>query len=257
MYETLLYDVKDGIATIMFNRPEVGNAFSIKAFWETIEIFEHCGRDEDVRVVVVTGKGKHFCAGGDVKAMATKGYISYENAKVTAAMSVAPKKCRKPVIAMVNGMAAGAGCGLALGCDFRIMTEKSALLTAFINIGLSGDSGCFYHLYNLLGLAKAIEFMMLSEPVRGEEAWRLGLATQVVAEERLSEATLALAETLKAKPPIALSKQKQLIYDEFYGDYQAYIEKEARFFGETGETADHMEAVTAFLEKRVPLFKGR
>lgn len=256
MYETLLYDVKDQIAAITFNRPEVGNAFSIKAFFETIDAFEHCDRDENVRVVVVTGKGKHFCAGGDVKAMATKGYISYENAKVTAAMSAAPKKCAKPVIAMVNGMAAGAGCGLALGCDFRIMTEKSALITAFINMGLSGDSGCFYHLYNLLGLAKTIELMMLSVPIKGEEASKLGLVTRLVAEDQLSAAALALAETLKAKPPLALSKQKKLIYDQFYSDYQDYVEMEAKLFGETGETADHMEAVTAFLEKRAPVFKG-
>ena len=256
MYETLLYDVKDEIATIIFNRPEVGNAFSIQAFRETIEIFERCDRDENVRVVIITGKGKHFCAGGDVKAMSVKGYISYENAKITAAMSAAPKKCRKPVIAMINGMAAGAGCGLALGSDFRIMGECSALMTAFINVGLSGDSGCFYHLYHILGLSKAIELMMLSEPIKGEEAWRLGLATRLVSEARLWETALALAETLKAKPPIALSKQKEIIYNQFYGDYQAYVEMEAKLFGETGETADHIEAVTAFLEKRAPIFKG-
>ena len=256
MYETLLYDVKDEIATIVFNRPEVGNAFGIEAFREIIQIFEDCHRDDKVRVIIVTGKGKHFCVGGDVKAMAGKGYISYENAKITFAMSAAPKKCTKPVIAMINGMAAGAGCGLALGCDFRIMTEKSALITAFINMGLSGDSGCFYHLYHMLGLAKTIELMMLSEPIKGEEALRLGLATWLVSEEQLWEKTLALAETLKAKPFVALSKQKKLIYDQFYGDYEAYVEMEAKLFGETGETADHAEAVKAFLEKRAPIFKG-
>lgn len=256
MYETLLYEVKDEIATITLNRPEVNNAFSIKAFQETAQIFEQCSLDDNVRVVIITGNGKHFSVGGDIKAMARKGYISYENAKMTSAMSGAPKKCTKPVIAVVNGMALGAGCGLALGCDFRIMTKKSTFMTAFINMGLSGDTGCAFHLYHILGLSKAIELMMLSMPIKGEEALRLGLATQVVSEDQLFEAARALAETLKTKPPIALSKQKNLIYNQFYSDYETYSEMEARLFGETGKTTDHMEAVKAFLEKRTPVFKG-
>lgn len=256
MYETLLYEVKEGIATITLNRPEASNAFSVKAFQETGQIFEQCSLDENVRVVIVTGNGKHFSVGGDVKAMATKGYITYETAKLAAAMSGAPKKCTKPVIAMVNGTAAGAGCGLALGCDFRIMSEKSSLMTAFINMGLSGDTGSIFHLYHIAGLSKAIELMMLSTPIKGEEALRLGLATQIVPEGQLLETTQSLAETLKTKPPIALSKQKKLIYDQYYKDYDAYSEMEAKFFGECGETADHMEAVKAFFEKRIPVFKG-
>jgi len=256
MYETLLYDVKDGVATITINRPEAGNAFSSKAFHEITQALDICSSDASVRVVIVTGSGKHFSVGGDVKAMKTKGYISYETAKATSAMSGAAKKCLKPVIAMVNGTAAGAGCGLALACDFRVMTEKSSLMTAFINMGLSGDTGCAFHLCNIVGLSKTIEIMMLSEPIGGEEALRLGLATKVASEGQLLETTLSLAETLKAKPAIALSKQKELVYNQYYKDYGEYCEMEAKLFDETGGTADHMEAVNAFFEKRAPEFKG-
>ena len=258
MYETLLYEVKDEIATITLNRPEMNNAFSREAFQETGQALDHCNLDESVRVVIVTGKGKHFSVGGDVQAMATdEAYITYETAKLTSAMSGAAKKCAKPVIAMINGTAAGAGLALALGCDFRIMTEKSLLITAFMNMALPGDTGCTYHLYQILGLSKTMELMMLSTPIKGEEALQLGLATQVVPEEQLFESTQSLAKTLKARPPLAIAKHKKLVYDLFYHDYEAYREMEAQLFGAAGKTADHMEAVHAFLEKRTPAFKGQ
>lgn len=256
MYESILYEVDGGIATITFNRPEAGNAFRSSAFGETADALERCSDDDNVRVVVITGKGNHFSVGGDVNAMRTKGYISYENAKMTSRMSGAAKKCAKPVVAMINGTAAGAGCGLALACDFRIMTEKSSLVTAFIGMGLSGDTGCFYHLYHLVGLAKATELMLLNTPIKGEEAYRLGLATKIAPETELREVTMAFAEKLMEKPKVAIALQKKLIYDQYYRDYEAYRELEARLFDVSGNTADHLEAVHAFLEKRKPVFQG-
>jgi 2-(1,2-epoxy-1,2-dihydrophenyl)acetyl-CoA isomerase len=118
MYETLLYEVNEGVAVITLNRPEANNAFSVDALRETARVFEHCSADENARVAIVTGNGKHFSVGGDIKAMTTKGFISYENAKLTTALGIAPKNCAKPVVAAINGTAAGAGLGLALGWTF-------------------------------------------------------------------------------------------------------------------------------------------
>ena len=205
MYKTLIYEVTDGIATITLNRPEAGNAFSIDAFRETTEVFEECDRDERVKAVIITGSGKNFSAGGDVKAMQTKGYISYENAIITSGMSGAVKKCSKPVVAMINGTAAGAGFGLALACDFRIMSEKSSLISAFIGVGLTGDTGSLYHLYHIVGLSKTLELMMLGTPIKGESAYTLGLATKLVPEDQLQIATKGFAEKLKEKAPLTVA----------------------------------------------------
>lgn len=257
MYKSLLYEEKDGIATITLNQPEIKNAFSSITFQEMKQALEMCDQENNIQVVIITGKGKHFSVGGDVEAMSTDGYINYDTAKATSSMSGAAKKCTKPVIAMINGTAAGAGCGLALACDFRIMAESSTLITAFINIGLTSDTGCAYHLSQIVGIAKTMELLMLSSPIKGKEALQLGLATRLVEESQLIEATYALAEILKSKPQIALNKQKKILYDHYYHDYDTYCEMEAQSFDSTGKTADHKEAVHAFLEKRKPIFTGK
>ena len=176
---------------------------------------------------------------------------------LTGQASLALRKCRKPVIAMVNGTAAGAGCGLALGADFRIMTEESCLLTAFSNVALPGDTGCIYHLHQIVGLAKTIELMALSTPVYGEEALRLGLATRIAPEGKLEEETRAFAVKLLHRPLGAVAMQKQLYYEVFYRDYMAYSRIEAENLGKAGASADHREAVTAFLERREPSFNQK
>ncbi len=258
MYDTLIYEVTDGIASITLNRPEAGNAFSLQAFRETAEALGRCDTDEQVRVVLLTGKGRHFSVGGDIGAMQhTEGYISYESARLTSKMSGAAKRCSKPVIAMVNGAAAGAGCGLALACDFRIVTEKSSFVTAFIDVGLTGDTATLYHLAHAVGLVKAQELMMLNTPIKGEEAYRLGLATMLVPEGHLQKAAQELAAKLREKSPAALALQKELIWNQFYCGYDAYCELEAKLFDRAGHTADHREAVAAFLQKRKPVFSAK
>ena len=257
MYQSVLYDVKDKVATITLHRPEAFNAFRSTAFDEVTDALERSDKDPDVQVVIITGSGKHFSVGGDIKAMqTTKGYISYESAKRTSRMSGAAKRCSKPVVAMINGAAAGAGCGLALASDFRVMTAKSSLSTAFIDVGLTTDTACLYHLCNMVGLAKTLELMMLNTPIKGEEALRLGLATRLAPEDKLEEVTMDLVATLKAKPPIAMALQKKLIYEQYYSDYEEYCELESKLFDDAGNTKDHLEAVVAFLEKRKPVYRG-
>ena len=246
--------IEDGIATITIDRPSSNNALNAPMFRDLISTVEHCDADDTVKVLIITGAGKNFSAGGDIKEMASFDFISYDLSILTGQASLALRRCAKPVIAMVNGAAAGAGCGIALGADFRIMTEESCLLTAFSSVGLPGDTGCIYHLKQIVGLAKTIELMALSPRIYGKEALQLGLATRLAPDGKLEEETNAFAAKLLRRPLSALAMQKQLYYEVFYHDYMAYSRLEAENLAKAGASADHREAVTAFLEGRKPQF---
>ena len=254
MDEHIKLHIEGGIATITIDRTASNNALNAPMFRDLIAAVQHCDADDAVKVLIVTGAGKNFSAGGDIKEMASFDFISYDLSILTGQASLSLRKCSKPVIAMVNGAAAGAGCGIALGADYRIMTEKSCLLTAFSNVALPGDTGCIYHLKQIVGLAKTIELMALSAPVYGEEALRLSLATRLAPEGKLEEETRAFAAKLLRRPLGALAMQKQLYYEVFYRDYMAYSRLEAENLARAGASADHHEAVTAFLEGRKPQF---
>ena len=254
MYEHIKLAVTDNIATITIDRPASNNALNSQMFRDLISTTEHCDADDAVKVIILTGAGKNFSAGGDIKEMASFDFISYDLSILTGQASLALRKCKKPVIAMVNGAAAGAGCGIALGADFRIMTEESCLLTAFSNVALPGDTGCIYHLHQIVGLAKTLELMAFSAPVYGEEALRLGLATKLAPEGKLLEEAEAFAKKLLRRPLGAIAMQKQLYYEVFYRDYMSYSRIEAENLAKAGASADHREAVTAFLEGRKPKF---
>jgi len=249
--------IEDGIATITIDRPASNNALNAPMFRDLIRAVEHCDADDAVQVLVVTGAGKNFSAGGDIKEMASFDFISYDLSILTGQASLSLRKCSKPVIAMVNGAAAGAGCGIALGADFRIMTEESCLLTAFSSVGLPGDTGCIYHLKQIVGLAKTIELMALSPRIYGKEAFRLGLTTRLAPDGKLEEETQAFAEKLLRRPLSALALQKQLYYEVFYHDYMAYSRLEAENLAKAGASTDHREAVTAFIEGRKPVFNQK
>jgi len=260
MFTTIRYEVSDKIATITFNRPESGNAFVRESYDEIREALEAAGADDAVRAVVLTGAGKHFSAGGDInrfKRLIQSGeYLQEENIAAAGRMAAAVRECPKPVIAMINGAAAGAGCSLALACDFRVMTPKSKLSMAFVKLGLSGDTGGIYYLQKIVGIAKTAELMMTGDTVTGEEALRLGLATLLVDEEDLEAETYTLAEDLSKSATFAIARQKQLMNAFFYADLAAYTQMEAGFMAECSRTADFAEAVDAFLEKRPPQFTG-
>ena len=260
MYETILYQVEHNIATLTLNRPEVGNAFAKESYAEVREALERASEDPAVRVVVITGAGKHFSAGGDIhrfKHLITTGvYLQRENVMAAGRMAARIKTCNKPVIAMVNGAAAGAGCSLALACDFRVLTPKSKLVMSFVKMGLSGDTGGMYYLERLVGVARATELMMTGAPVSGTRALELGLANRLAGEGSLAEETYALARELACAPTFALARQKQLIMETFYADLKEYAEHEAAYMVDCSHTKDFAEAVDAFLEKRPPEFTG-
>ena len=254
MYEHIKLNIQDGIARITMDRPASNNALDAQMFRDLIAAVEHCDADTAVQVIVLTGAGKNFSAGGDIKEMASFDFISYDLSILTGQASLALRRCAKPVIAMVNGAAAGAGCGIALGADFRIMTEASCLLTAFSNAALPGDTGCIYHLKQIVGLAKTIELMALSPRIYGKEAFHLGLTTRLAPDGKLEEETQAFAEKLLRRSLSALALQKQLYYEVFYRDYMAYSRLEAENLAKAGKSTDHREAVTAFIEGRKPIF---
>jgi len=261
MYINISYENSGGVATITLNRPQAGNAFAKEMYGEVADAFEAASADPEVRVVVVTGAGRHFSAGGDINRfkmlIETGEYLQAENVAAAGKMAATAKLCKKPVIAMVNGAAAGAGCSLALACDFRIVTPKSKLVMSFVKMGLSGDTGGLYYLQKLVGTGKACELMMTGKQVSGEEAVQTGLATKLVEDGCLHEETYRFAKELAEMPTFAIGMQKQLLVETFYSDIAPYTERESNYMVACSHTDDFAEAVDAFLEKRPPAFTGK
>ncbi|QIL76340.1 enoyl-CoA hydratase-related protein [Hymenobacter sp. HDW8] len=258
MYTCLLYDVRDGVATITLNRPDVFNAFNDPQSYELQDALKQVARDASVRAVVLTGAGRAFCSGQDLKAAQGEEKRSFYDSlhKRYNPIIRAMRSLPKPIIGRLNGVAAGAGCSLALACDALIASTEASLIEVFINIGLVPDSGSSYFLPRLVGTLKAFELCTLGSKVSAEEALRLGLVNQVVAPEQLDEVTYALAARYAAAPTKSIGLIKQMLnkasastLDEML-DYEAYCQQIA------GESDDYREGVQAFLEKRKPQFRG-
>lgn len=260
MYKHILYNVENKIAKITLNRPEFGNAFHFESYGEIGQAFKQASDDISVRAVVITGAGKNFCAGGDLKRFKmlvdTKTYLPKEGVLNAGGMTEAVRDCSKPVIAMLNGTAAGAGSALAMACDFRVATQKSKLATSFINMGFSGDTGLIYFLIASIGMAKTTELLMLSKPLSGQELYDLGLCNRIAGEGKLEEVTGELAAKLANQPTQAIARQKKLMKEFFLRELSYFNAKEALYMYECARTADHAEAVNAFFEKREPQFTG-
>jgi 2-(1,2-epoxy-1,2-dihydrophenyl)acetyl-CoA isomerase len=261
MPEDILCTINNSIATVTLNRPATLNAFSEEMMVEGKRLFDSLSQDAAVRCVVLTGSGKNFSAGGDItdfkRLLEDKIYLTREFIEQCGAMARSILTCAKPVIAMINGAAAGGGCSLALACDFRVVTGKSRLLMAFVNVGLAGDTGGIYNLQKIVGMGKAREMLMLGEPVLGREAVAVGLATQLAEEGKLEETTYALAAKLAAMPPKAIKEQKEILFEQFYRHYSDYTRQEVNSIVQGSKSADFAEATHAFLEKRKPVFSGK
>lgn len=259
-YQDITLQVEDWVSTITISRPEKGNAFIMRTYKEIKEALEYCGNNPNVGAVVITGAGKNFSAGGDIadfqERIESGTYLVPDEVWEANEMTQAVRKCPKPVIAMVNGAAAGAGCSLALASDFRVVSSQSKLIFAFINMALPGDCGIMYFCMLHLGLSKTSELLMSGGTVDGEEAKRLGLAAILTEPEKLEEETYAFARKMAAKPLYAIKWQKEMLNRHFMKDMDAFTADEAQAIGECSRTEDFTEAVTAFLEKRKPQFQG-
>jgi len=267
--DDILARQEDGVVVITLNRPQARNAMSAAMNAGLERTLDYAERTPEVRVVVLTGAGGAFCAGGDVKGMAagTGGgggggatlderiHNQRLNQRNTAGrMFLMPK----PVIASLPGAAAGAGLGLALAADLRIMADNAFITSAFARVGFSGDYGGSFFLTQLVGPGKAKELYYLSDRVSAGECLRLGIANQVVPAAELESATLALARRLAAGPPAAYRYMKENINRAAMGaDVLECLDLEATHHVHTGLTEDHREAAKAFVEKREPVFRGR
>jgi len=257
----LIETAEDGVATLTLNRPESLNAVSHGMLEQLHAAFERLGADPAVGVIVVTGAGRAFCAGGDIKTMHERAAQGFEErAAGLRRMHRLPLLIRsipKVVIGMVNGPAAGAGLGLAMSCDLRIAGRSARFGAAFVRMGLSGDFGASWLMTRLLGTAKAREMFLLGEMVDAEEAARLGLVTRVVDDEALAEETAALARRMADGPRVALGYMKANLHAAETEPFAPVLEMEAIHQARCSQTEDHKEAVRAFIEKRKPAFQGR
>jgi len=261
MYEHILISEAEGIVTITLNRPDKLNAFIGHMRRDLAEALEHAGSDRSVRVVIVTGAGRAFCAGGDVAFMADlmDRRDVEEFSRILGAgrrVITAIRQMTKPVIASINGPASGAGCNLAFACDLRIVSNNATFSQSFAKVGLHPDWGGTYFLPRLVTPNKACEMFFLGESIDAAEAARLGIVNYVVAPEELEAATLRLAERLRAAPPIALAAAKHAVYMSEAADLEEMLRYETESQLRCFESQDGREGVRAFLEKREPKFTG-
>lgn len=266
MTQDLLESTADGITTLTMNRPQARNAFTRDMIEAMAEALPRLAANPTVRLVVLTGAGEAFCAGGDVKGFARSAagapaLMSFDQ-KVTdlrARMEVSRwlHEMPKPTLAVIPGAAAGAGLSLALACDLRIASDDAKLTTAFSKIGLSGDFGGSYFLNHLVGAAKAREMYFTGEVLRGSEAQKIGLVNRAVPAAQLAAAASAWAAELANLPTVALGYMKRNLNTGFRGSLGDVLDAEAIHMVRTFETDDHKGAAAAFVDKRAPQFAGR
>jgi 2-(1,2-epoxy-1,2-dihydrophenyl)acetyl-CoA isomerase len=264
MTQDLIEVVKDGVAVLTMNRPERLNAMSVPMLDAMLEALPRLADDPDVGVVVLTGAGRGFCAGGDVKAMAEgleagPGALEERAQSLRSRMEVSRwlHEMPKPTIAMVRGAAAGAGLSLALACDLRVAADSARFGTAFARVGYSGDFGGSYFLTQLVGTAKARELYYTADLLDAPQALALGLVNRVVPDARLEEETMALASRIARGPRVALRYMKRNMNAAETGTLKDVFDLEAWHHTRTGLTEDHREAAKAFVAKREPVFRGR
>lgn len=256
--EAIIYKVSDRIATIIMNRPKSLNSMSLDLVEGFIRSLQEAETDSQVRVVVVTGSGRAFSAGGDLKTLDDL-HTTEERRQFIVKVGTIVKLIHdmsKPVIAMVNGVAAGAGFNLALACDMAYAADNAKFIQSFVNVGLSPDCGGFYYLAKAVGMAKAKELMLTARPVGAQEAEHLNLVNGVFPQEELEAATMKLATRLAEAAPLAVAMTKKAV-----NDYSASLEETLTFESLASSsllgTVDFKEGVTAFAEKRAPRFLGK
>ena len=257
MYETIRYDVSDGVAWLYLNRPDKLNAFIALMNREVKEAVKAASSNDEVRCIVISGEGRAFCAGQDLSEVDENMDLGQVLRDHYGPMIKQIRQCEKPIIAAVNGVAAGAGFSLALACDFRLVSEKASFVNAFIHVGLIPDSGNLYYLTQLVGYAKALELSILGEKVSAANAVEMGLANRLVTVEKWDEDVGAFAHRLSALPTKAIGLTKRSLNAVAGLSFDDYLVFEAESQRIASLSKDHREGVDAFMQKRKPVYSGQ
>ncbi len=260
MYNSIIFEVKDNVAQITLNRPDRYNAFNNELSFELIDAFKKVQKDSEIRACLLTGAGKAFCSGQDLKDVQDvigKRSLGESVEKRYNPMTRLISTIEKPFICKLNGVAAGAGAGLVLASDYVIASEKASMIFAFINIGLVMDSGSSYNLTRLVGKRKAFELATLGEKISMEDALKYDMVNKVVPEDQLDEKAWEIAANFAQKPTKALGLMKRMLNKSFESNLEQMLEMEMYCQEIAGNSADYIEGVTAFIEKRKANFQGK
>jgi 2-(1,2-epoxy-1,2-dihydrophenyl)acetyl-CoA isomerase len=260
-YSTLLVEKRENIGTLTFNRPEKLNAFNDLAWQDFVAALHEIDQDNEIRVLIITGAGRAFSAGLDLEE-ATKG-PSESDLQVAPIQNSIPwipemmRNMKKPIIAALNGAAAGGGFSIALACDIRIASEEARLVAPFLRVGLVAELGSTYNLPRLVGIAKACEIIFAAKTVTAKEAKEIGLVNEVVSKEELIPFTWKMAKEIAQMAPIPLQLAKRALYQGLDSQLAAQVQFETLSQVTCFKSEDYKEGMKAFLEKRAPVFKGK
>lgn len=259
--KSFLYEQRDGVGTITLNRPERLNAITFEVYHELTDFIAQLRDEKDVRVVVITGAGRAFCSGGDVRDIIgelqgrdAEGLLEFT--RLTCELIHNMRALPKPIITSINGTTAGAGACIALASDIRIAAEEAKIAFVFVKVGLAGtDMGATYLLPRIVGFAKATELLMTGDFISAEEAKTIGLYNQVVPRDQLETTTREFAEKLASGPALGIAKTKEMLNREMHMSFESALEAEAVAQALCMQTPDFKEAHAAFIEKRPAKFK--
>jgi 2-(1,2-epoxy-1,2-dihydrophenyl)acetyl-CoA isomerase len=260
-YSTLLFDVQEGVAQITLNRPEALNSINLEIARDLMDAVLRCDEDPNIRAVMISGAGKIFCGGGDLKDFHSRGknlplYIKEVTTYLHAAVSRLTRM-DPPVVAAVHGYAAGAGMSLATACDMVVAAETTRFRVAYTRIGLTPDGSASYFLPRMVGLKRAVELTLTNRTFSAQEALEWGMVTRVVSDKDLLAEARAVAAQLAAGPTRAYGASKRLLYSGWTETLETQMEHESQSIANSARTQDAHEGITAFLEKRSPKFKGQ
>jgi enoyl-CoA hydratase/carnithine racemase len=257
----VLYRMEGNIAILTINRPEAKNAFSPEMISLWRQFLDEAKEDDQVRAIIITGKGDTFCSGGDIRDMAEGRLRSWDMKKFLwegmHRIVLALEDLDKPIIAAINGAAMGAGLDMAIMCDLRVCSDRAKLSESYILLGLIPGDGGAYFLPRLIGIGKALELLLTGDILNPQEALQIGLVNRVVPHDQLMEETMTLAEKIATKPPLAIRMMKRAVYQAQTSTLRSHLDYISSQLSLLSETKDHQEAARSFLEKRKPTFEGK